>query len=464
MKFNQNVIARKVVSQRRASLQMTTPFRALRHTLGLGGLTLASLSLTVLTPSMAVQANLPARSSFQDSPKAIVDEAWQLVNRHYVDGTFNQVDWQATRKTLLSRNYTSKEEAYQAIRAALKPLNDPYTRFMTPADYAALTTQTSGELSGIGIHLGKSEESKNLVVVSPIPNSPASKAGILSGDQLLAINGQPTDKMTVEQASNLIRGKAGTPITLSLSRANRGQFDVNLVRAVIELPAVNYQVRQEGAERVGYIHLSEFNAHAAEQMRAAIQDLSRQKVQGFVLDLRGNPGGLLQSGVEISRMWLDKGLIVRTVDRDGHSEPLAANRTALTQLPLVVLVDGNSASCSEIVTGALQDNQRAVIVGSKTFGKALVQSIHELSDKSGLAVTIAHYYTPSGGDINHKGIVPDVQVNIDPDQMRALQRKPDLFGTNADPQYSRAVASLKGQILANPPGRRPQANLPQVTN
>lgn len=423
--------------------------------LGFGTVVLASATMTLLGSGASV------RAGFQDSPKAVVDEVWQLVNRHYVDGKFNQTDWQATRQTLLSRNYTSKEEAYQAIRAALKQLNDPYTRFMNPSEYAALTTQTAGELSGIGIHLGMDEKSKVLTIVSPIPNSPASKAGIQAGDQLLAINGQSTAKMTVEQASNLIRGKAGTPISLSLSRSNQGKFDVNLTRAVIELPTVTYQVRQEGSERLGYIHLNEFNAHASEQMRAAIQDLNRQKVQGFVLDLRGNPGGLLQSGVEITRMWLDKGLIVRTVDRDGHSDPVAANRTALTNLPLVVLVDGNSASCSEIVTGALQDNHRATVVGSKTFGKALVQSIHELADKSGLAVTIAHYYTPNGADINHKGIVPDIQVNIDPSQMLALQRSPNLIGTGADPQYARAVASLKSQILANPPATRPQANLSQ---
>jgi carboxyl-terminal processing protease len=436
-------------------MQTVRPSSVFGQALGLGGVMLATTTLTLLVQGNKVQAG------FQDSPKAIVDEAWQLVNRSYVDRNFNQVDWQATRRSLLSRNYTSKEEAYQAIRQALKQLNDPYTRFMTPAEYTALTTQTAGELSGIGIHLGMDEQTRALTIVEPIPNSPASKAGILAGDRLLAINGQSTEKMTVEQASNLIRGKAGTPITLSLSRANRGQFEVNLTRAVIELPTVTYRVRQEGSERIGYIHLDEFNAHASEQMRAAIQDLNRQKVQGFVLDLRGNPGGLLQSGVEITRMWLDRGLIVRTVDRDGHSDPVAANRTALTNLPLVVLVDGNSASCSEIVTGALQDNRRATIIGSKTFGKALVQSIHELSDKSGLAVTIAHYYTPSGSDINHKGIVPDVAVNLDSAQMLALRRSPNLIATGADPQYARAIVSLKSQILANPTlAPRPQANRP----
>jgi carboxyl-terminal processing protease len=448
MKSIQRLISRNALSK--FSSRSSLPLQAL----GLGGVMVASATLTLLGSGASVRAG----SGFQDSPKAVVDEVWQLVNRHYVDGKFNQTDWQATRQSLLSRNYSSKEEAYQAIRAALKQLNDPYTRFMNPSEYTALTTQTAGELSGIGIHLGMDEKNKVLTVVSPIPNSPASKAGIQPGDQLLAINGQSTAKMTVEQASNLIRGKAGTPITLSLSRANRGQFDINLTRAVIELPTVTYQVRQEGAERLGYIHLNEFNAHASEQMRAAIQDLNRQKVQGFVLDLRGNPGGLLQSGVEITRMWLDKGMIVRTVDRDGHSDPVAANRSALTNLPLVVLVDGNSASCSEIVTGALQDNRRATVVGSKTFGKALVQSIHELSDKSGLAVTIAHYYTPNGADINHKGIIPDVLVNIEPAQMLTLQRSPNLIGTSADPQYARAVASLKSQILANPPATRPQAN------
>jgi carboxyl-terminal processing protease len=178
--------------------------------------------------------------------------------------------------------------------------------------------------------------------------------------------------------------------------------------------------------------------------------LNNQQIEGYVLDLRGNPGGLLQASIDISRMWMDKGSIVRTVDRRGNNEEIGTNRTALTKLPLVVLVDGNSASSSEILTGALKDNGRATVVGSQTFGKALVQSVHSLSDGSGLAVTIAHYYTPRGTDISHKGITPDVKIDLSDEQRQKLASNPKLVGTKDDPQYARALATLQKVALTQP--------------
>ncbi|MBW4618946.1 MAG: PDZ domain-containing protein [Cyanosarcina radialis HA8281-LM2] len=391
-----------------------------------------------------------ARAALQDSPKAVVDEVWQIVNRDYVDGSFNQVNWQATRQELLSRNYSSREEAYAAIKEALKKLGDPFTRFMTPQDYKALTSQTEGEISGIGIRLGIKEEDRSLVVVEPIENSPASKAGVKSGDALVAIDGKPTKGMTVEQASELIRGEAGTKVSLKLEREGQGAFDLTLTRAQIELSSVRYLVKNEGKIRVGYIRLDEFTAHSAEQMKRAIAKLSNEKVNGFILDLRGNPGGLLVASVDIARMWLDNGAIVKIVDRRGSNDELKANRTAITKLPLAILVDGNSASASEILSGALKDNRRATIVGSQTYGKALVQSVHELSDGSGLAVTVAHYYTPNGTDISHKGVTPDVKLDLTADQLRQLAANPTWIATPNDPQYARAIA-----VLANPNAAQP---------
>ncbi len=391
------------------------------------------------------------RAALQDSPKTLVDQVWQVVNREYVDGSFNQQDWQATRQSLLSKNYSSNEEAYVAIREALQKLGDPYTRFMDPKQYEALTNQTSGEVSGIGIRMEMNEKTKRLTVVEPIENSPALKGGIKAGDEILAIDGKSTLGMKVDDASKLIRGKAGTPITLRLERMGRNAFDVKLTRATIEIPTVSYNLKQEGNRRVGYIRLREFSAHASDQMRQAIRDLNGKRVDAFVLDLRGNPGGLLQASIEIARMWLDNGGIVRTVDRRGGTEDSKANRTALTKLPLAVLVDGNSASASEILTGALKDNKRAVVIGGQTFGKALVQSVHELSDGSGLAVTIAHYYTPKGTDINHKGITPDIKLDLTEAQERQLATNPSLVGTKNDPQYARAIAVLSGNNFAQSP-------------
>ncbi|WP_017316703.1 carboxyl-terminal processing protease CtpB [Mastigocladopsis repens] len=417
------------------------------------------LQLAFISGAIASTATLSAfgsvwcrsvRAALQDSPKAVVDVVWQLVNREYVDGSFNKQDWLAVRQSLLSKDYTSQQEAYTAIRQALEKLGDPYTRFMDPKQYEALTNQTSGEVSGIGIRMELNEQTKKLTVIEAIENSPALKAGIRSGDWIVAIDGKPTSQMKAEDASNLIRGRAGTKLTLRLGRNGQSAFDVNLTRASIEVPTVRYSLKQEGNRRVGYIRLREFSAHAGTQMRRAIRDLNAKQVDGFVLDLRSNPGGLLQASIEIARMWMDNGAIVKTVDRKGGSEETKANHTALTKRPVVVLVDNNSASASEILTGALKDNNRAVVVGSQTFGKALVQSVHELADGSGVAITIAHYYTPKGTDINHKGIAPDIKLDLTEAQQRQLAANPDLLGTKNDPQYARALAVLSSNSFARP--------------
>lgn len=389
------------------------------------------------------------KAALKDSPKAIVDQVWQLVNREYVDGSFNNQDWQTARRTLLSKNYTSREQAYVAVRQTLKKLGDPYTRFMDPKEYQTLTSQTSGEVSGIGIRMEINRRTQLLTVVEALENSPALKAGIKEGDVILAIDGKSTKNMKIEDASNLIRGKVGSSINLRLGRATRRAFDVKLTRATIEVPTVRYTLRKEGNRQVGYIRLREFSAHAAEQMERAIRKLNASNVDGFVLDLRGNPGGLLNASIEIARMWLDEGSIVRTEDRKGGSELTKANSTALTNRPLVVLVDGNSASASEILTGALKDNKRATVIGSKTFGKALVQSVHELADGSGVAITIAHYYTPKGTDINKKGITPDIEIDLTASQQRQLASDPRLLGTNRDPHYSRALSILSNNSFAS---------------
>jgi len=409
------------------------------------GVVATSTTVALLSPGLSGSG----RAALQDDPKAVVDEVWQIVNREYVDTTFNQVNWQGVRWTLLGKNYTSRQQAYQAIQTALKQLNDPYTRFMGAEEYQQLTTQTAGELSGIGVRLEVNKQTQKLTVVEPIANSPALKGGLKAGDQILAIDNQPTSNISIEAASDLIRGETGTPIVLRVARQGIGEFNLKLVRARIEVPTVRHVVRQEGKDRIGYLRLQEFNAHAASQMRQAIRELKSQQVNAFVLDLRGNPGGLLQSSIDIARMWLDKGAIVRTVGRSGNTTEATASRTALTQLPLVILVDRGSASASEILAGALKDNRRATVIGNPTFGKALVQSVQGLSDGSGLAVTVAHYYTPNGTDISRKGIAPHIWVDLTSQQRQVLAANPALLGTQADPQYSKAVSNLKA-ILAQP--------------
>ncbi|NEN89884.1 MAG: PDZ domain-containing protein [Okeania sp. SIO3H1] len=403
-------------------------------------------ALSLLAPNLSK----PAEANLENSPKAVLDEAWQIVNREYVDGSFNQTDWQATRRTLLEKNYTSSEQAYESLRQALDQLNDPYTRFLDPEQFKALTNQTSGEMSGVGMQLKEDELSKVITVVDVVENSPAMKAGLLPGDQILEIDGKPTANLSVSAAAKLIRGDVGTDVVLQVMRSGEAEFDVTLTRARIELQAVRYELKREGNERIGYIHLQEFSAHAGEQMQKAIENLDNQNADGYVLDLRGNPGGLLRISIDIARMLMDKGAIVSTVDRNGDKQELRANRSALTDKPIVVLVDGDSASASEILAGALKDNGRAVIMGDQTFGKALVQSVHSLSDGSGLAVTIAHYYTPKGTDISKKGVTPDVSINLTDSQKRRLYRQPGAIATISDPYYSRAVNLLKNKMLLRP--------------
>lgn len=392
-----------------------------------------------------------AEAALTDSPKQIIDEVWQIVNNEFVDNDFNQVDWQITRQELLAQNYSSQAEAYSAIRKALRGLGDRYTRFLTPKEFEQLTNQTSGELSGVGLRLEINQQTQVLTVVEPLDNSPASEAQIQPGDEILSIDDKPTTLMTLEQASDLMRGEIDTQVSLEIRRQGTETFKVTLNRATIELPAVDYQLRQEEQIRVGYISLKEFNSHAAEDMKQAIEELSNQQVKGFVLDLRGNPGGLLFASVDIARMWLHSGAIVSTVDRKGGNSQYSANHTAITDLPLVVLVDNNSASASEILAGALKDNGRATLVGTKTYGKGTVQSVHSLSDGSGLAVTISRYYPPSGLDINQKGITPDIALDLSGEEKLILQANPMLIGTQDDPQYARAVNVLKTTSLGHTP-------------
>jgi carboxyl-terminal processing protease len=387
-----------------------------------------------------------AQATLEDSPKVIVDEAWQLINRYYVDDTFNKTDWQATRKALLERNYTSKKQAYTALREALQPLDDPYTRFMDPDEYKSLTSQTTGELSGIGIRMEINKTTKVLTVIESLPGSPALKAGIEAGDRIIEIDGKPTSKLDIKEASSMIQGEEGTQVKLLLKRKGDKKFEIAINRAIIELSTVSYSVKQEGESRIGYIRLNEFSSHASEQTEAAIEQLTADKVDGFVLDLRGNPGGLLSASIDIADMWLDHGLIVRTTNRQGKNEKVRARSKSLSQKPLAVLVDNNSASSSEILTGALQDNGRAKVIGSTTFGKALVQSVHKLSDNSGLAITVAHYYTPKGTDINHKGISPDIPVQLSEAQQALFASNPKMVATFSDPHYMQAVQTLQQSI------------------
>ena len=381
-------------------------------------------------------------SLISDSPKEVMDQAWQIVFRDYLDinGKYTPEKWRSLRREVLAKSYGSPKEAYEAIRGMLAALDDPYTRFLDPREFKEMQIDTSGELSGVGIQLSLDKDTKNLVVIAPIEGSPASKAGVQPQDVIAAIDGKSTKGMSTEDAVKLIRGQAGTTVTLTLRR--KGQtLEVPLTRQRIELHAVEHQLNTSpDGRKVGYIRLKQFTATAAKDMRLALQDLESKGAQGYVLDLRSNPGGLLVASVEIAREWLNEGTIVSTKTRDGIQDIKRATGRAITDKPLVILVNEGSASASEILSGALQDNHRAVLVGQKTFGKGLVQSVRGLSDGSGMTVTIAKYLTPSGRDIHKHGIDPDVSVKMT--DLEAQRLKLEDLGTRKDPQYRVAENTL----------------------
>ena len=390
-----------------------------------------------------------SQALIQSGPKETIDEVWQIINHQYVDTTFNNTDWLKVRQEYVKdATYGDKKDAYKAIREMLGKLEDPYTRFMNPEEFQNMRIDTSGELTGVGIQIAKDEETDRLVVISPIEDTPAFEAGILAQDIIVKIDGKDTLGMDVNDAVKLIRGERGSEVTLTIDR-NGKQSDYNIIRERIEIHPVRASIKDTDLGKVGYIRLTTFNELAAKDMQKAIKEHEQEQVVGYILDLRSNPGGLLYASINIARMWINEGTIVSTVDRKGLSDRESAKNKALTDKPLVVLVNEGSASASEILSGALQDNKRATLLGTKTFGKGLVQSVRPLGDGSGLAVTIAKYLTPSGRDINKEGIPPDVVVELSDEQLEELYGGDrSKLGTLEDPQFAKALDILNENIQA----------------
>ena len=376
--------------------------------------------------------NFAEATVLNNSYKEVIDHVWQIVYRDFLDsnGKFQKSNWINLRKEVLSKTYSDSNEAYDAIRDMLSNLDDSYTRFLEPKEFNQMRIDTSGELTGVGIQIVKDKESDDLIIISPIEGTPAFDAGIKARDKILSIDDISTEGMNIEDAVKLIRGQRGTKVKLEILRGSKSFFKT-LSREKIEIKSVSSKVNQtKNGLSIGYVRIKQFNANASKETRDAIKDLETKKVAGYVLDLRSNPGGLLESSIDISRHFINKGVIVSTVSKDGLKETKKGNGQALTKKPLVVLVNEGSASASEIVSGAIKDNKRGKLVGKKTFGKGLVQSMRTLVDGSGLTVTVAKYLTPNGTDINKSGIIPDIEVkmNINP----ILQRE---IGTRKDKQY-----------------------------
>lgn len=365
-------------------------------------------------------------------------QSWRIVNGAYLDESFNNQNWWLVRQDLLNKPLKNRQETYAAIKEMLASLEDPYTRLLPPQQYSSLKLNTSGELSGVGLQINLEPKTGKLEVVAPLAGSPAEAAGIKAHDYILAIDAQKTANLSLDEAAEKMRGPIGSKVSLEIqSPQETNSKVVTIVRDRISLNPVYTAINKtEDEMAIGYLRLSQFSANAAAEIAHQVAKMQAEGVQGYILDLRNNPGGLLQAGIEIARLWIDQGTIVYTINRQGVFNSFDANHTAITDAPLVVLVNQGSASSSEILAGALQDSHRGILVGEKTFGKGLIQSLFELPDGSGLAVTVAKYETPAHKDINKLGIIPNQIVEQDPIMLSQV-------GTEADLQYQKAIEILK---------------------
>ena len=308
---------------------------------------------------------------FAYSPVDLYDNVWRLINNKFVDQTNNDQDWAKWRHKYDSKILTN-DDAYVAINTMVASLNDPYTKFLDPKEFADETSSIKGSLKGIGIQIGVKDG--KLMVIAPIEDTPAEKAGLLADDEILEIDGVSTKGITVDKAADKIRGKEGTQVTLLVKRKDAQPKAYTITRAEIEIKSISQKLPLEAKlpDDFCYIRLSSFISRNAANEFGTILNNNRNK-KGFIVDLRSNPGGLLTNAIYISDMFLDGGTIVSTVDRDGYKETQRASAGTYTKKPVVVLINKGSASASEIFSGAMKDNHRAVIIGEQSFGKGLVQ-------------------------------------------------------------------------------------------
>lgn len=353
---------------------------------------------------------MPAQGH-RSQPQEIYQRAWQLVRDNYYDSSFNGQNWSVWEHRFDGQVHTTAE-AHKAIKTMLESLSDPYTRFLDPRAFQDENDAIDAKIVGIGINLQQSKDQNHLIVTRTIEGSPADLAGINAGDEIVAIDGASAIGLTPEQAAEKIRGKAGSDVLIAIHRESTVK-NLNITRAEIAIHAVAAKVIKPN---IGYIQLSTFISNdTAKEFRVALQKTA--STDGLIVDLRDNPGGLLSNALEIADMLLETGPIVSTIGRHGKHTDMASGEP-LTHEPIAVLVDEDSASASEILAGALKDNGRAVIVGTRTYGKGLVQEINRLPGGAAIHITVSRYLTPAGTDINKVGVLPDIQVGKKDEMMK----------------------------------------------
>ncbi len=317
-----------------------------------------------------------------------------------------------------------------AIDGMVKSLNDPHSNYLSPKMYKTLMEQTEGSFAGIGVVMGMDNEQK-IHIVGIMENSPGQKAGLQEGDEILAVDGVPVTQMAFDEVAAHVRGQAGTDVVLTIMRDNANQ-DITITRDNIKLKTVGHKMLDNN---IGYIQIVSFSEDTANEFNEAYNDLKNQGMKALVLDLRNNPGGLLTTCVEIAKKLVPKGEIVSIVDKQGNKETYSSSLEA-PEYPLVVLINKNSASASEILSGAIQDTKAGTIIGNTSYGKGSVQTILPMFEDDAVKLTIATYYTPSGRSIDGTGITPDIEINLDEN-------------ATSDTQLDKALEVLKTQLNNN---------------
>jgi carboxyl-terminal processing protease len=303
------------------------------------------------------------------------------------------------------------------LKGLFSALDDPYSIYMNKKDYEQFTISTTGEYGGIGIVVSPNDNGY-IEVVSPIEDTPAERAGVKSGDIILSVDDKDVNVDMYEEAVQMIRGTPGEPVTLSIRRIGENKIlEFEIIREKIKVQVVKTEVLKD---QIGYLRLTSFDEDAFKEFRTELKAMEQQGIKGLVLDLRNNPGGSLNECVEIADYLLGEQVIVYTQDRSGEKKYYRSNASKI-DLPMVVLVDGGSASASEILTGAIQDSGSGTIIGTQTFGKGLVQSVIELKDRTAFKLTTSQYFTPKGTNIHKIGIKPDLVIEPSDDETKDVQ-------------------------------------------
>lgn len=340
---------------------------------------------------------------------------------------------------------------YGAAKGLLKSLDDPYTRFVEPKAFDEMKIRLSGNFAGVGIQIGMKDDI--ITVIAPIDDTPAFKAGIKTSDKIIAIDGKDTDDMSLEEAVSLIRGPKGTKVTLTILRgAKNDKKEFVLVRDNIKLNALRTKKIIDKKYGIGYIHLITFESKdALEEVITVLKKLDQEGMKGLILDLRNNGGGLLDNAIEMGSIFIKEGPIVHTIDRNKNKETFEVVETGYTwyDKPLLVLINGGSASASEILAGAIEDSGRGRLIGTRSFGKASVQNIKPFSDGSAMLITVAKYLTPNGADINKIGITPNIVVEIPTEDIKAAMEPDYEYSEDKDVQVQTAIKEMQKELQKN---------------